>query len=207
MDKNLVSVATFDRNAELYVEKFMDVSAYSEPLEKLCSMASNGNATVLDMACGPGNLTNYLLNKQPDLDVLGIDLAPAMVHQARLQNPHAKFEVMDCRKLKELHEEFDILVCGFLLPYLSEKEAKELIVDFGHLILANGLIYLSFIEGDYSQSSLRTSSKGDKAYQYFYQEGQVISLLEKAGFRVLHVYRVSINGVDEDVIILARRQS
>ena len=56
----------------------MDVSLYKGALKTFCNLIKKENAKVLDLACGPGNVTKYLLTEKPNLIVLGIDLATNM---------------------------------------------------------------------------------------------------------------------------------
>jgi trans-aconitate 2-methyltransferase len=53
---------------------------------------------VVDLGCGPGNLTGVLAQRWPDADVLGLDSSPEMVERARATRPAAvRFEVADLR--------------------------------------------------------------------------------------------------------------
>ena len=64
----------FNKYALSYSEKFMDVSQYADTLDVFCN-GLPASAKVLDIACGPGNIAKYLLNKHPDMQLTGIDLA------------------------------------------------------------------------------------------------------------------------------------
>src|SRR5690606_3808601 len=100
----------------------------------------------LEIGCGPGNITKYLLSKKPDFDILGIDIAPNMVELAKQNNPTAHFALMDCRQINQLDTKFDGIIGGFCLPYLTRVESEKLISDASDLLNDNGLIYLSFVE-------------------------------------------------------------
>jgi trans-aconitate 2-methyltransferase len=56
-------------------------------------------ATVVDLGCGPGNLTATLAERWPDADVRGLDSSPEMVDQARREHTtdRVSFEVADLR--------------------------------------------------------------------------------------------------------------
>src|SRR5215470_14610913 len=93
-DKSIEASLIFDKYANEYQEKFMDVSLYKAALKTFCDLITKANAKVLDIACGPGNVTKYLLSEKPNLIVLGIDLAAKMIALAKRNNPNATFEVM-----------------------------------------------------------------------------------------------------------------
>lgn len=184
MDTTQNTVAIFNKYASEYQRRFMDVHLYHESLALFCDHLRGANPEILEIACGPGNLTQYLLKKRPGLRLLGIDLAPNMLELARKNNPGARFECMDARDIGRLDKPFDGIVCGFCLPYLSKAEALQLIADAALLLQAEGVLYLSTMEDHYSKSGLKTSSQGDQAYQYFHEAGYLSDALQANGFRI-----------------------
>src|SRR6185295_3669822 len=99
MDKTKIAVNIFNKHASKYQDKFMDVNLYAGSFDFFCDAAKKQNAKILEIACGPGNITSYLLNKRPDFKILGIDLAPNMIALAKINNPKADFQLMDCRDI------------------------------------------------------------------------------------------------------------
>src|SRR4051812_15408408 len=106
MDKNKIAVAVFDKSAKKYQDKFMDVSLYHDTFDAFCDLVTKKGAMVLEIACGPGNITKYLLEKRPDLKILGTDLSPNMLELARANNPLAEFVLMDCRNIGSLNQKY-----------------------------------------------------------------------------------------------------
>lgn len=183
MNKNEQAVAVFDKNAQLYEEKYMDISLYSNTLDRLCDHVEVANARVLDVACGPGNITKYLLDKRPDFQVLGTDLSPKMLELAQKNNPNATFQLLDAKDILSLNQKFDVIVAGFLLPYLSKTEALRFIKNANKMLNDNGVLYLSCMEDDYKKSAYQTSkATGDKLYSYRHQVDYLILELIYQGF-------------------------
>src|SRR6266403_3432131 len=127
MDHCAISASVFHRFADLYRDKFMDLTVYDDSYREFYELLPQGRARVLDAACGPGNVSRYLMAQRPYLDLLGIDLAPRMVELAREAVPLAHFAVHDCRHLADLQLRFDGIICAFGLPYLSREEATAFI--------------------------------------------------------------------------------
>src|SRR5215468_10003128 len=119
MDHSAHSANLFHQHAELYRDKFMDLTLYHDYYREFCEALRPGPARVLDAACGPGMVSRYLLSQRPELDLLGTDLAPRMVELARAAVPSARFAVHDCRRLADLQTRFDGIICAFGLPYFS----------------------------------------------------------------------------------------
>ena len=208
MDKCLISVGAFDRAADLYEEKYMDLALYNDTYDRLCGYLDVQGASILDLGCGPGNITRYLLSKRPDFHVLGVDLAPNMVSRAKVNNPTAEFLVADCRNISAIGRSFDAIICGFCLPYLSKPEVEKLFEDMPSLLYPSGLLYLTAMEGEYERSSVQVSSRGDEVYTYFYSLEFFSKLLERNGFDVLDVIRMDSPGnasmKTSDICLLAR---
>lgn len=178
------TVRTFDELASQYEEKYLDAALYWPSYDAFAERVDASDAKILDVACGPGNISRYLLRKHPAWRVLGIDLAPQMSELARQNNPTARFQVMDARRVDQIEERFDGIVIGFCLPYLTRADAHQLIVDTRALLEPGGVLSLSFIEGDPAHEGLQTSASGHQVYQYFHQRDDLIELLREEGLRI-----------------------
>ncbi|TVP08993.1 hypothetical protein AYI87_20595 [Shewanella sp. KCT] len=201
-----LSVATFNKLARQYQDKYMQMPLYEPTYARLSELLGKQDK-VLELACGPGNIARYLLARHPQLDYLGTDLAPQMVSLARENNPTGKFEVMDCLAIDSLTKMFDAIVCGFCLPYLNKEEAKALIQAMARRLNAGGLLYLSTMEGDYAASKLQTSSSGDQAFIYYHCGEWLSAELSSAGFELLSCHRQDYpERGDVDLFIIARRR-
>ncbi|ASK28879.1 SAM-dependent methyltransferase [Chryseobacterium sp. T16E-39] len=187
--KILKPVEAFDKAAKIYQDKFMDVSSFGETFNLFCDHITADNAEILDIACGPGNITKYVLDRKPDYNILGIDLSSKMLELAQINNPTARFELMDCRVMSEMTQKFDGIICGFCLPYLTKEEAIKLIADSSALLKPEGMLYLSTMEDDYSKSGLITSSLGDQVYLYYHQEDYLAKAFRENNFEVIHINR------------------
>ena len=72
---------------------------------------------VVDLGCGPGNLTALLAERWPDATVTGVDSSPEMVAKARATVPSVRFEVGD---LRDWRGEVDVLVSNATLQWLPD---------------------------------------------------------------------------------------
>ena len=103
MDRYKETFETWNKMASLYQVKFMDLDLYNDSYDIICKSITKKGASILEIGCGPGNITRYLLSQRPDYNILGIDIAPNMIALAQKNNPTAKFKVMDCRRIGELN--------------------------------------------------------------------------------------------------------
>lgn len=206
MDHTKNAIAIFDKQAQVYQDKYMDSTQYHVSLDLFCNTITTPSASVLEVACGPGNVTRYLLDKRPDLQILGTDLSPNMLTLAGKNNPEAEFQTMDCRDIGKLGQRYDALMCSFAFPYLSREEALQFIRDAARILNKGGVLYLSTMEDDYSQSSFHTASSGDQVYIYFHEAAYLTEALKQNGFRIISQELQHFPGQEytTDLIIIAQ---
>jgi hypothetical protein len=129
---------------------------------------------------------------------------------ARQYNPDDKFEVMDTREISNLTTKFDGIIAGFCIPYLSEKEVNSLIQNAYNLLNKNGVIYLSFVEGENKKSGFVSSSEGGRMYFNYHNLKKIVESLQKNNFnkpRKLEVkYPNKENSFDVHTILIAKKK-
>ena len=208
MDKYQETFETWNNIAGLYQAKFMDLDLYNQSSESICVLIEKPNAKLLDIGCGPGNISAYLLSKRPDFQVLGIDIAPNMIELARQNIPNGRFELMDTREIGIIKERFDGIIGGFCLPYLSEQEAAQLIANAATLLNEKGLLYLSFVEGDPKLSDYKTGS-GGRVFFYYHVLDNLKKVCVEYGLDEFKTFEVQFpkgdNGFELHTILTARK--
>ena len=80
------AAATYDGAAEMQRELGQALIDQIEP---------TATGTLVDLGCGTGKALKQITTRCPDLDLIGIDLAPAMIQVSRERNPGAKSLVAD----------------------------------------------------------------------------------------------------------------
>lgn len=200
MDKYKETFETWNKIAALYQDKFMNLNLYNETYDYICN-SIHEKAKSLEIGCGPGIIIKYLLAKRPDLDIFGIDIAPNMIELAKKNNPSSKFEVMDCRQISNIKTKFDVILCGFCLPYLTQADSRKLIADCYNLLNDEGLIYLSFVEGDPGKSDYQVSSSGDRVFFHFYNSDELKSILIEENFIVSKEFKVEYTKTNAEMDI------
>ncbi|MEM8892688.1 MAG: methyltransferase domain-containing protein [Bacteroidota bacterium] len=211
VDKNKIAVDAFDHAAEGYAEKFMDQSLYQDSFDQFCEALPFPHARILDIACGPGNISKYLLARLPKLQLLGIDLAPRMIELAKAHNAEAEFMVWDSREIKALGRKFEGIMCGFCLPYLNKEEALDMLAQSADILTENGILFLSTMEGRYEDSGWEgpSSGEGPKIFMHYYESAYLVAALEQLGFEILLQQRQDFDKYEHkkftDLILIARK--
>ena len=95
------------------------------PLAAALERLGHAPAHVLDVGTGTGKAARLVAERFPQAEVLGIDLAPAMVEEARRLLPpglpaRVRFEVADASALPVRDEAFDLVVLLNMIPFFGE---------------------------------------------------------------------------------------
>ncbi len=209
MDRYKETFDTWNNVASIYQGKFMDLDLYNDTYDYICNSVTKQKAKLLEIGCGPGNITKYLLTQRPDFDIFGIDIAPNMIELARKNNPTANFAIMDSRQIRSLDKKYDGIISGFCLPYLSQTESNELISNSYDLLNDNGIFYLSFVEGDPDKSDFKVGSGGRVYFNFHNLDDLKIQLINTQfddikTFRVK--YKTSETEFDIHTILTAKKK-
>jgi ubiquinone/menaquinone biosynthesis C-methylase UbiE len=201
-------VHTFDKHAHRYAEKYFDLRDYDAYYERLLVSIAQ-SASFIDAACGPGNVSAYVKRHRPDIDVLGVDLAPNMIAEARARVPGATFEVCDCTKLESLGRTFDAAAFAFGLSYLTDSAAAQCLSSLRAILKADSPLLLSTITSQEAGEKVETSSSGDKLLIVYRTPEQVQAMVEAHGFRTTFIEQIAspsnASNATVDVVLIAMK--
>jgi ubiquinone/menaquinone biosynthesis C-methylase UbiE len=184
-----LSVQRFDEFAEEYASRFENISGYIDQLTYFCNQIKSDKPAILELACGPGNVTRFLKNNFSESRILAIDLAPKMIEIARKQLHDVDFRVMDVRNITAIPEKFDAIMCSFCLPFLSKSDTEKLIVDCADQLVAGGVLYVSTMEGNEDRAGFESTSFSGNAKIYFnyHRQQDLEDAFAKSGFEIKQI--------------------
>lgn len=212
MKPNAKTLHNWNQLAKAYQDKFMEMDVYNATYNAFCDAIEKEDAKVLELGCGPGNVTNYLINKRPNYSILATDTAPSMIELGKINVPKAQFQLLDVRDMLDLNQQFDAILGGFVIPYLDSKETEQFIADSYQLLDENGILYISCIEKESSYSETQTSNDGKITMEVnYHQAAHLLQFLEKNLFQLLSIFRIDYpkpNGtIDIHLIIIAQKKN
>jgi len=208
-----VSVLRFDQFAAEYAQRFMDTESYSASIDRFCDLIGTGKPKILELGCGPGNITRLMKLRFPESDITAIDLAPNMIEIARKQLPDVDFRVKDVRDISTIPEKFNAVMCSFCLPFLSKADAAQLIADCSDRLFPEGVLYLSTMEGSEEDAGFETTSFSGNSEVYFnyHRQADLENALLTGGFVIdqvkLQDYHETDGSITTDLIFIAVKRN
>ena len=129
--------AQFDRLAPVW-DSMRRPEAFAA-LERALETLPAAPKRVLDLGTGTGLAAFVVAQRFPEADVLGVDLAPGMVEQARERTPpelaeRVRFEQGDAAKLPFEDGAFDLVQLANMIPFFDE--LARVTAPGGHLVLS-----------------------------------------------------------------------
>ncbi len=136
----------FNLGAELY-RWFTTQPRWQSSCRELAEMLpTDAPLRVVDIGCGPGGSTIELARARPNALVVGLDLAPRMLHQAQRRSAHGKdalpitWMCADAGRLPFLDCSVDVITGHSLLYLLPDRrralfEIRRVLRPGGHIML------------------------------------------------------------------------
>ena len=87
-------------------------------LDLISRIDADQPATVVDLGCGPGNLTALLAQRWPAADVTGLDSSPEMIASAQARGDRVRYAVADLRDWIVGDQTVDVLVSNATLQWV-----------------------------------------------------------------------------------------
>lgn len=175
-----------DWDPELYEAKHSFVWQYGQDVVKLLDPKPGEH--ILDLGCGPGNLTQRIA--QSGADIVGLDSSPEMIGQARRNYPSLRFVLADATRM-EFNNEFDAVFSNAALHWMLDIEAVA--SGISHALKTGGRMVLEMggkgniaeIERAIGDVLKEYVPSGLPAKRTFYPSlGEYTSLLERNGLEV-----------------------
>src|SRR5712692_6173024 len=201
---------SYNQVAEEYVARIYHELEY-KPLDRelLDRFATGvrGLGPACDMGCGPGHIAQYLHNR--GADVLGIDLSPGMVEQARQLNPDIEFREGNMASLDVDDEVWGGIAAFYSIIHIPREKVTHVLQEFKRVLRPNGLLLLAFHQGQEINHIDEWWGKKVSLDFIFFQRAEMEGYLAAAGFELEEsIERLPYEGVEvqtQRVYIFARK--
>ena len=100
-------------------------------LKKVLSEIIDSNAkNILDVGCGEGFPDRFLLDRDKDLKIVGIDSSSGSLMKAKKKNPEAEYQEGDIYNLEQFSHKFDLILAMEILEHLTTPEKALAQIQF-----------------------------------------------------------------------------
>jgi ubiquinone/menaquinone biosynthesis C-methylase UbiE len=190
MNKNTAQSVrqNYDRLAAGYADRYFD-ELQSKPFDRevLTRFAAEvrGNGDVCDMACGAGHIARFL--RDNGTSVIGLDLSPGMIEQARQRNPDIAFHVGNMMALPFQDGTLAGIVAFYAIVNIPQDSLPSVFQQMARVLQPRGLLLLSFHIGDEVVSPNELLGVPISMDFFFFQPRDIGRCLEAAGFSIEEV--------------------
>ncbi len=207
IDTQQQTITAFDQAAEQYESSIAKLTNYNPTYDFLLSLLKQ-NDQILDLACGPANISQYLKNKLP-LQITGYDLSEKMlsIAQRNIQDGHfEKQSICDFTYPQQAHA----IINGFGLPYLSKEQIKPCFKRCHESLVTGGIMYISFMQGSTQGYEIPSFDINAALYIYYHQLHEIIAMLKNTGFTVIKKWQLDYIETDgsktQDIVLICTKQ-
>jgi cyclopropane fatty-acyl-phospholipid synthase-like methyltransferase len=206
MDKATKTIESYNHCANTFVHTYMDLGLFEQFFREFSDLLKEGS-TILDLGCGPGNVSKFLADQNKGYKIVGVDLSTEMLQYAKQYVPSGQFILADLRHLV-LKQTFDAVIASFCIIHLNDNETTDLLRKTFDLLGDVGYLYISFMHGGVPGFEKASFSENEMFFYYHVPE-EIMKVLEKVGYRVIskyrHDYQRTPNQAIQDIIIIARK--
>ncbi len=106
---------------------------------------------ILELGVGNGKTLKAIIKQKPS-KTIAVDFSEEAIKIVKNQFRNVKFHHSDVRELPFSDDEFDIVVCYYLLNNLLEKDRKKVVREIFRILKKSGkVLFRDFAIGDYRQ--------------------------------------------------------
>jgi SAM-dependent methyltransferase len=138
-----------------------------------------------DLGCGPGHVARYLQSR--GVQVVGVDLSPAMVGLARELNPGIEFRQGDMRALNVEDGAWGGIAAFYSLIHIPSSEVVDVLAELKRVLRPGGTLLLAFHIGDNVVHLDEWWGRQVSVDFVFFRPEEMVGFLDLAGFDVVEV--------------------
>lgn len=180
-DKNMIAVDTYNKIAQEYDKEFGNDYSDTPYVDKFLNYLEGKK--VLDIGCGVGNLTKYIMDK--GFNVEGIDVSKEMLNIAKQKYSDIKFYEMNMKEIT-LSKKYDGIMLAYSLFHLTKKEVIEVLPKYYDLLNSKGKILLILQYGQGERIVDEPLKEGLKIFINYYSQDEIIEILKNNSFKILY---------------------
>ncbi|MDB4334964.1 class I SAM-dependent methyltransferase [bacterium] len=152
MDKDEV-IRFYSEYSSQFEEKIGSLDIYHESYNDfICGAKRKSN--MLDLACGPGNVSLFIKNMCPEIEITCVDLSDEMLELAKKKGFMAEFYKSDILNIDIPDKKYDLIMCAFGIPYIKSSELERFVSEVNRYSEKGTSVYISCMEGEFIENEI-----------------------------------------------------
>jgi ubiquinone/menaquinone biosynthesis C-methylase UbiE len=189
VDRHTTNVqSSYDRVADEYAQRIYDELRHKpldrELLDRLADQV-RGRGTVCDLGCGPGHIARYLHER--GVPVVGVDLSPEMIAQARRLNPEITFIEGNMLALEAPDRAWAGIAAFYSIIHIPRADVVRALREMKRVLQPGGVLLLAFHIGDETIHKDEWWGQQVCIDFFFFQTREMLASLNAAGLAVVQV--------------------
>lgn len=191
-NKNLIQ-ETYNQIADIYTDRYFDISSDTDLVDRFLKQLSP-QAKILDIGCGPGNFTQYLVSK--GFEVEGIDIAEEMLRIARSHLPQIQFTQGDLSALPYPDESFDAVFSAYSLIHVAQADIAKTIIGIQRILTSKGLVFVLAQKGNSDHFIAEPLMPERQNFVNFFSLDNLVQDFQTNGFSIKEHIEIPITDPD-----------
>lgn len=180
--KKLSTLNSYDLSAEEYELNTKSLHPHEDG--KFFFSMLPKQAKIMDLGCGPGR--DAKIFSEMGCEVFGIDFSSKMIEIAQKNVPNATFLIKDIESIDFPAETFEGIWASAALLHIPKSNMALVFNKIYSFLKKEGILYISVKENTIDECLEPDHRyKGLKKFWSFFQQNELITLLQNAGFTIL----------------------
>jgi ubiquinone/menaquinone biosynthesis C-methylase UbiE len=184
-EKSKLIQQSYDNVADEYTRRIsneLEGKPFDRELLRRFANEVRGRGAVCDLGCGPGHVARYL--QSLGVNVVGLDISPGMLEQARQLSPEILFVSGDMLALDWPDCRLAGIVAFYAIVNTPTDSLPTVFREMFRVLQAGGLLLLAFHVGDEAAHHDQLWGRPISLDFFYFQPVEIRRMLEAAGFTV-----------------------
>ncbi|TWF40612.1 methyltransferase family protein [Chitinophaga polysaccharea] len=137
-----------------------------------------------DFGCGPGQTTRFLYDNGLK-NIVGIDLAPAMINVARRLSPQIEFQTGDLLQIAYPAGHLGSVLAFYAIVHFTLDQVRDCFAEINRVLKTGGNFLFSFHVGEEIVHFDKAHDKEIDVDLCFFQTADILKLLSETGFTMI----------------------
>jgi ubiquinone/menaquinone biosynthesis C-methylase UbiE len=175
----------YDKIAAEYAQRFLDEQAHKPMDQEMLQRFADevrGKGVVCDMGCGPGQIAAWLQEHCGLDDLLGVDLSPRFIEEARKLHPQIEFHRGDMLCLDYPDDAWAGVTAFYYLIHIPRERVVEALKEIRRVLKPGGVLLLTFHIGSEVMRVEEFLEQSVDMFCVFFEPEEMEAYLREAGY-------------------------